>query len=390
MSMIQLSPDQQDAFDDIYEWYTYHQYSVPFLTLGGYAGTGKTTLMSYMYTKFNRSTIAYCAYTGKAASVLREKLNDHDESIDMNCSVSTIHSLIYKPKLDGYGRVVGWRKKTNIDADLVIVDEASMVGKSVHDDLLSYGVPILYVGDHGQLPPVVEGFNLMESPMLRLETPHRFSENAPLIQLSMMARVEGKIPYGDFGPNIKKIKKSQIAVPSGPVDDFVKSEDVLTGNSIIICGFNKTRVKLNAKIRDYNEFHEFTPMVGDRVICLKNNKQANIPLYNGAHGTVRHITKRRNMEYGTGVIDMDGLQEDMFRGKISYRAFAQEKVDAFSMPASQEVFDYGYVITAHKSQGSEFSRVMVIEEGKYVWAENWNRWLYTAVTRSQRELLIVG
>tara|TARA_Y100001934_G_C12034603_1_gene623008 strand:- start:117 stop:737 length:621 start_codon:yes stop_codon:yes gene_type:complete len=206
----------------------------------------------------------------------------------------------------------------------------------------------------------------------------------------MMARVEGKIPYGDFGPNIKKIKKSQIAVPSGPVDDFVKSEDVLTGNSIIICGFNKTRVKLNAKIRDYNEFHEFTPMVGDRVICLKNNKQANIPLYNGAHGTVRHITKRRNMEYGTGVIDMDGLQEDMFRGKISYRAFAQEKVDAFSMPASQEVFDYGYVITAHKSQGSEFSRVMVIEEGKYVWAENWNRWLYTAVTRSQRELLIVG
>ena len=123
---------------------------------------------------------------------------------------------------------------------------------------------------------------------------------------------------------------------------------------------------------------------------MKNNKQANIPLYNGSHGTVRHMVKRRHAEYGNAVVEMDGLQEDMFRGKMSYRAFAQEKIDAFSMPQSQEVFDYGYVITAHKSQGSEFRRVMVVEEGKHIWAENWNRWLYTAVTRSQSDLLIVG
>ncbi len=60
------------------------------------------------------------------------------------------------------------------------------------------------------------------------------------------------------------------------------------------------------------------------------------------------------------------------------------------MPTGRDVFDYGYVITTHKSQGSEFRRVLVIEEGRDIWADTWNRWLYTAVTRSQSELLIVG
>mgnify|MGYP001397575200 CR=1 FL=1 len=123
---------------------------------------------------------------------------------------------------------------------------------------------------------------------------------------------------------------------------------------------------------------------------MKNNKKSNIPLYNGAHGSVRHIVKNKRYEFATGVIEMDGVNEDMFRGKISYDGFAQEKIDTFSMPLGKEVFDYGYVITTHKSQGSEFERVMVIEEGQNVWPDMWNRWLYTAVTRSQNELLIVG
>jgi exodeoxyribonuclease-5 len=131
-------------------------------------------------------------------------------------------------------------------------------------------------------------------------------------------------------------------------------------------------------------------MIGDRVICLKNNKKSNVPLYNGSHGTVRHIDKRNKYDYANAVIEMDGVSDDMFRGKITYDGFTQEKVDAWSMPQGREVFDYGYVITAHKSQGSEFERVMVIEEGRNIWQENWNRWLYTAVTRSQSELLIVG
>ena len=259
---IELSKDQSEAFDDISEWYVYHQQSVPFLTMGGYAGTGKTTLMSYLYSKFNQSTIAYCAYTGKAASVLRTKLNERNENIETNSSVSTIHSLIYKPILDAQGKVIGWTRKPNIDADLVVIDEASMVGQSVHDDLMSYGVPILYVGDHGQLPPVTEGFNLMDEPMIRLETPHRFSENIPLIKLSMLARVDGKIPYGEYGKGIKKVAKSEIIRDKGPVDTLVKSRSMLDGSTVIICGFNKTRVKLNARIRDYNDF--FEPMISNR------------------------------------------------------------------------------------------------------------------------------
>ena len=390
MSQLKLSDDQQSAYDDISDWYVYHQNSVPFLTLGGYAGTGKTTLMSYLYDKFNQSTIAYCAYTGKAASVLRKKLNELNEDIETNCSVSTIHSLIYKPKLDEHGQVTAWTKKPNIDADLVVIDEASMIGQGVHEDLLSYGVPLLYVGDHGQLPPINESFNLMQDPMLRLETPHRFSENSPLIKLSMLARLEGKIPFGEFSDRVKKVSKTDISKTGGPIEKFVKSKDMLNGASIIICGFNKTRVQLNAKIRDYNEFTDHTPMIGDRVICLKNNKRSNVPLYNGAHGTIRHIVKNSRFEFANSVVEMDGVNEDMFRGKMLYDAFAKEKFNSYETAPGREVFDYGYAITAHKSQGSEFEKVMVIEEGKFVWRDNWNKWLYTAVTRSQGELLIVG
>jgi len=159
---------------------------------------------------------------------------------------------------------------------------------------------------------------------------------------------------------------------------------------VIVCGFNKTRIGLNAKIRDHNDFKEHTPMIGDRVICLKNNKRSNVPLYNGAHGTIRHITKHSHLDYARSVIEMDGVTDDMFRGKILYGAFSQEKFNSYETAPGKEVFDYGYAITAHKSQGSEFEKVMVIEEGKYVWKENWNKWLYTAVTRSSDELLIVG
>ena len=291
MSVLQLSKDQSTAFNDITDWYVYHQNSVPFLTMGGYAGTGKTTLMSLLQDKLNNATIAYCAYTGKAASVLRKKLNEHNQDIENNCSVSTIHSLIYKPKLDEHGQVKGWDKKPNIDADLVVIDEASMIGQGVHEDLLSYGVPLLYVGDHGQLPPINESFNLMQDPMLRLETPHRFSENSPLIKLSMLARLEGKIPFGEFSDKVKKLPKSEISKNNGDISNFVKSKSLLNGSAVIVCGFNKTRIGLNAKIRDHNEFTEHTPMIGDRVICLKNNKRSNVPLYNGAHGTIRHIIK---------------------------------------------------------------------------------------------------
>ena len=390
MSVIQLSKDQSSAFSDITDWYVYHQNSVPFLTMGGYAGTGKTTMMSMLQDRLNNSTIAYCAYTGKAASVLRTKLNEHNQDIEMNCSVSTIHSLIYKPKLDNNGQVIGWDKKPNIDADLVVVDEASMIGQGVHEDLLSYGVPLLYVGDHGQLPPINESFNLMQDPMLRLETPHRFSENTPLIKLSMLARLEGRIPFGEFSDNVRKLPRSEISKPNGDIEKFVKSKSLTDGSAVIVCGFNKTRVGLNAKIRDHNNFTEHTPMIGDRVICLKNNKRSNIPLYNGAHGTLRHIIKNSRLEYANSVVEMDGVNEDMFRGKMLYGAFAKEKFNSYETAPGQEVFDYGYAITAHKSQGSEFEKVMVIEEGKYVWRENWNKWLYTAVTRSQNELLIVG
>jgi exodeoxyribonuclease-5 len=149
-----LSQDQANALRRIGAWY--RSKSSPFLTLGGYAGTGKTTLIAYLrraLTDYDADvSVAFCAYTGKATRVLQEKLREQ-KVMRRGDSVSTIHSLIYTTE-DAPGGVPKWIRREKVERDLIIVDEASMVDKAIWDDLLSFGVPILAVGDHGQLPPV--------------------------------------------------------------------------------------------------------------------------------------------------------------------------------------------------------------------------------------------
>src|SRR5262249_11808404 len=140
-------------------------------TLGGYAGTGKSTLVRVL--KDELSSFAVCAYTGKAANVLRKK----------GLPAKTIHSLIYRPRVreweDENGKLqieTLWDRKParDVECDGFIVDEASMVDEGIYNTLRSYKKPIIFVGDHGQLEPVNgNGFNLMGSPDITLRQVHR-------------------------------------------------------------------------------------------------------------------------------------------------------------------------------------------------------------------------
>lgn len=132
--MIDLSSDQKKALKAVLEWYEKKKDSMQFVTLGGYAGTGKTTLIALIrkeLDKRNKNTkVGFASYTGKASRVLKNKLNDQ-QSIYKQDSIGTIHSLIYSPIINSRDEIIGWQKKDEIDRDIIIIDEASMVDEMI-------------------------------------------------------------------------------------------------------------------------------------------------------------------------------------------------------------------------------------------------------------------
>jgi exodeoxyribonuclease V len=379
---MEFSKDQKEALESIISWYTSHRSALPVFLMAGAAGCGKSTLISQLKNYLPPISISYCTFTGKASTVLRRKMSEFGISDDQ---VSTIHSLMYKPILDPVtGEVTGWRKNSTLNCDLIVVDEASMVPKELYDDLTSYKIPILFVGDHYQLPPVSKfDFNLMSNPFVKLEKPHRFAENSPIIKVATMIRSGDKVPYGIFGNTVSKRRMSSITDQEKNL--FFQSEELKNGQSIILCGFNKTRVKLNKSIR---EKFGYTGLLnyGERIICLKNNNKTNIPLYNGEIGTVKHVAK----EYSKFLkihVEMDGYSSQ-FNGLAFKDVFSSEKPELYGRERKIQCFDYGYAISTHKSQGSQWKRVCVFEEECPLWEHN--RWLYTAVTRAESELLIIN
>jgi exodeoxyribonuclease-5 len=388
--VIELSLDQRQALNNLLAWFSV-QNKTPFITLGGYAGTGKTTLISLLRNELHRLNpklkVAFCSYTGKASRVLKFRIGESQASYE-NDFIGTIHSLIYSPIEDEKTQeIVGWELKKNVEADLIIIDEASMVDYAIWQDLLSFKIPIIATGDHGQLPPIKENFNLMERPILKLEEIHRQARGNPIVQLSIMARKEGKIPIGNFGKNIKKISTSDTEGQE-EVSELLQN---YKENTLILCGYNRTRVKLNNYIRSFFGFEAACPQSGDRVICLRNNRAKEV--FNGMLGKVLEIQRKDEIWY-EAEIAMDG-EEEIYQGLISVDQF--NKIDPMNFTRERyrivegDLFDFGYALTVHKAQGSQAERVVLFEERfNKMTDEEWRRWLYTGITRAEKELFIVG
>ncbi len=386
--MIQLSKDQTSALEILIDWFKSVR-PTSFITLGGYAGTGKTTLISQFRSEINKldkkKKIAFVSFTGKAARVMKNKLEE-SESIYKNDFVGTIHSLIYSPVLNGNKEIIGWEMKDKISFDLIIIDEASMVDKQLWNDLRSFQIPLLAVGDHGQLPPIQGKFNLMENPQIKLEQIHRQAEDNPIIQISIQARKEGFIPAGKYAPTVRKISKTDD-------DSAYEVEELLrsyTTETLVLCGYNFMRIKLNKAIRQFNEFYAEEPQNYDRVICLRNNHKKQI--FNGMLGTIESIEREDDDWYFVNILFDD---EAKYSGLIYADQFNNKESLNFTDKRNQSVkgdlFDFGYALTVHKAQGSQARRVILFEERfRQMDDEMWRRWLYTAVTRAEEELYIIG
>ena len=383
-----LSKDQKDVLHHILEWFKKDRLDMQTVTLGGYAGTGKTTLIGILRRELDALDpglkVGFVSFTGKAARVLANKIKEAGVQFRKD-TVGTIHSLIYTPIENDKEEIVGWQQKDSIDRDLIIVDEASMVDSRIWEHLVSYNIPIIAVGDHGQLPPINGNFSLMQKPQLILEEIHRQAKKDPIIALSIEARTHGEIPVGRFSDRVKKFSAEDPETGETLMEMLQNyKEDML-----ILCGYNKTRKKLNAYIRQSLGFDAPTPQAGDRVICLRNNHKKRI--YNGMLGTIKKIIYHSPRLYNADIL-FDG-EEDMYNGLIAAQQFDADTALNFSenraLYHGVDLFDFGYALTVHKAQGSQAKRVIMFEERfSKMTDDDWKRWLYTAITRAEKELYI--
>ncbi len=386
---MELSKDQRQALDSLLRWYAAED-KKQFVTLGGYAGTGKTTLIAVFKNSLPKAEkkprIAFCSYTGRAAQNLKNKLKEA-AALSSRDSISTIHGLIYTPLESSGGAITGWARKEKLEKDLIIVDEASMVDGLIWKDLLSYRVPVLAVGDHGQLPPINGSFNLMQAPEIVLTEIHRQARNNPIITISEHARRTGLIPAKKYGPGIVKYLREDEEAQE-------KSGELLeafSADTLILCGYNSTRNRINQFIRNSLGFETAEPKHGDRVICLRNNHEKGI--YNGMLGTISYL-ETEDKDWYSAEIAMDEAQKP-YSGLIYAPQFGAKAGINFTkdrkLAARGDLFDFGYALTVHKAQGSQAKRVVMFEERfPRMDDEMWRRWLYTGVTRAEEELYLFG
>lgn len=372
--MTDWDPQQYQAIEKAVRWFEDYQSGKPVPMVHrifGYAGTGKTTMAKHIAKMCGgQGNVMFGAYTGKASLVLRSK----------GClGASTLHSTIYETEVDQDG-VPHWhlnKKSILKQALLLIIDECSMVDEKLGRDVMSFRVPILVLGDPAQLPPPNgAGFFTNHQPDSMLTEVHRQAAENPIIWMATQVRNEIMLDPGTYGDSIVS-SKADISL----IDEYDQ----------VICGLNKTRHLLNAQSRAYLGYNHDYPMIGERMICLKNDSKLGIN--NGGSFEVHALNDEKN-----------GLDKNFWRARLKdtdfdlgvvdvkvHRHFLNPEVPAAKdwrwLKGSQE-FDYGYAITCHKSQGSQYDGVLVFDESRY-FRENWHRWLYTAITRAADKVRIV-
>ena len=372
-----------------------------YTVIAGYAGAGKSTLVRFIIEELKtygvkETDVCFACFTGKAAQVLLKKGNKN---------VITLHKLLYKsiPKESGgFVRI----PNPSIPYKIVVVDEVSMAPKTLMDLLFKHNVYVICLGDPFQLPPVdkKEDNHLLDAPHIFLDEIMRQAQESEIIQLSMAIRENRPIEVFQ-GKEVQILNKEEL------------NTGMLTWGDQILVATNATRVSINTQMRKLLNFGE-KPQDGDKIICLRNywdcfsdNEE---PLVNGTIGILKDsfLTKRYlpsivKSTDGLSYIDLivgDFISDsgmyfhslEMDKKMIDTGEFSLDWKTVYQLnrnPKTRDIppleFTYGYAITCHKAQGSEWDKVLVIEEKFPFDKIEHARWLYTAVTRSSEKLVLV-
>lgn len=336
--------------------------------LFGYAGTGKTTLARHVAEGVD-GEVAFGAFTGKAASVLRQK----------GCAdAGTIHSMIYRSRESDEEAAPSFTLNPSgaaAKADLIVIDECSMVDEELGRDLLSFGKPVLVLGDPAQLPPVKGGgFFTEAAPDVMLTEVHRQAADNPIVRLSMIVREGGSLDYGTYGES-RVIRRAEI------------DQGAVMAADQVLVGMNKTRRLYNTRIRELKGFRDPMPAAGEKLVCLRNDKSKG--LLNGGTWIIDGLRQPRG-----NYIRMDVKPEDESRRRAVevqvLREFFEGKEEEipYALRRDSDEFTYGYALTVHKAQGSQWDDVVLFDEA-FAFREHRARWLYTGLTRAAEKVLVV-
>lgn len=359
------SPQQDEALSAVARWLKTGSPQV--FRLFGYAGTGKTTLARHIAENVD-GTVVFAAFTGKAALVLRNK----------GCEgAQTIHSLIYRSRgVDEESPTfVLNRESTANKAALIIIDECSMVDEDLGRDLLSFGTPVLVLGDPAQLPPVKGGgFFTEHEPDIMLTEVHRQAADNPIVRMSMIVREGGQLSLGEYGQS-RVIRR-----------DAIKPEIVMAAGQVLV-GMNKTRRLYNARIRQLMGHTSTVPAVGEKLVCLRNDKSKG--LLNGGAWVVQELKTSKK-----GLITMRVTPEDDTGAKAvkvsvlpNFFDGTEEEVP-WELRRHTDEFTFGYALTVHKAQGSQWDDIVLFDEA-FAFREHRARWLYTGLTRAAETITVV-
>jgi exodeoxyribonuclease-5 len=362
-----FTPHQDAALTAAANWLKGARGRASIFRLFGYAGTGKTTLVKHIAEDVD-GKVLFAAFTGKAACVMRSK----------GChSASTIHSLIYRARESGEETPSFelWNDAPASKAKLIIIDECSMVDAELARDLMSFGVPLLVLGDPAQLPPISGGgFFTDAEPDAMLTEVHRQAQDDPIVRLSMEIRAGNPLTQGQYG-------ETQVVRR-----DALDPKRVLDADQVLV-GRNVTRRAYNARLRERRGFTDALPMAGDKLVCLRNNRRKG--LFNGGLWMVKERPKPRRQIIRMHLKPDEDLGERLIKVSVRPECFTGA-IEEFDWPQRKayDEFDFGYVLTVHKAQGSQWDDVVLFDESG-AFPDNRDRWLYTGVTRAAKRLTIV-
>lgn len=435
--MTNLSPQQTEALTAIADWHSSQadqHFGADVFKLFGAAGCGKTTLARELPEALALDRVMYLAYTGKAAHVLRSK----------GCSpAATIHSSIYMPTADEEARrklvqaeetlaevTEEWREATSYpgggspdvwgpltaqkeeleatitelqaqcrrtvwewnplaevaSADLIVLDEVSMVDAKMASDLEAYEVPILVLGDPAQLEPIQgEGYYTATEPDFMLTEVHRQALESPVLELAT---------------RIRQSTDARLGMTAGDVRPASLAEAM--DHDQVLCWTNKRRWAMVDAIRHSLGRERATVAAGDRVMCLTNNRD--LAVFNGQQFEVLGV---RPGTLGPTLILRDdaGAErvipafQDGFEGREMQD---QAKESGAGRKGGRMLATFAQAITVHKAQGSEWGSVYVVDEtpsmiamterrkGRTEALEQARRWAYTAVSRASERVTVTA
>lgn len=360
VAALRFDPSQQEALDRILT--TLASTRPGQFRLGGLAGSGKTTILRKAMTDAGvlGLDLAVASFTGKAVDVLRRK-GIHQ--------AQTLHSLMYhfdaETRTFHRKRSLGGDERIPRKVDGVIVDEASTVNKDLHDDLLSFKVPVVWVGDHGQLEPVGDNPNIMSKPDHVLERIYRQAEGSAILDVAHAFR-EGRVPDWKAGPEVERVL-------------YNAAMERITEFDVVLCGKNATRHNVNRFVRRRKGF--VLPVeAGETMVCLRNNRDHMV--FNGMLLKVAAVHRPAGQDQ---VLDLEevGTGRKILHVRCKLASADEDGNGLQFLPRTTIALDYGYALSVHKAQGSEFDRVMVVEE-RGGW--DMRRWRYTAASRAAKHL----